>query len=317
MAITFGCVIGQAIWGPTASPDAIKTLGLRAEALGFDSIWIPDHVVIPREAAAKYPYAADGQSPFDPDQDFYEPLSVLNFLAGCTSRVQLGMHVLIVPYREPIFTAKILATIDALSGGRLIVGAGAGWMEEEFQALGLSTFGRRGAVTTEYLRLFKELWTKDDPRFDGEFVKASDFGFRPKPVRKPHPPIWIGGHSHAALRRVAAVGDGWMPIGLRPPTLLTPSDMMVHIDYLKRLLRDAGRSIDSIAISLTAPVMISRTVPTPRPVLQGRPEDIVADLRDYEALGVSNLNINLPGFDIGAQLDAMEQFAREIMPHMA
>src|SRR4051794_34924739 len=121
MSMTFGCVIGQAIWGPTASSDAIRTLAQSAEAVGFQSVWIPDHIVIPRQVKAAYPYAADGQSPFDPAQDFYEPLSVLNFLAGCPRTIRLGMQVLIIPYRPPVLTAKILATIDVLSGGRLML----------------------------------------------------------------------------------------------------------------------------------------------------------------------------------------------------
>jgi alkanesulfonate monooxygenase SsuD/methylene tetrahydromethanopterin reductase-like flavin-dependent oxidoreductase (luciferase family) len=109
------------------------------------------------------------------------------------------MHALIIPYREPIITAKILATLDALSGGRLTLGAGAGWMEEEFAALGLSNFAERGAITNEYLLLFKELWTKENPEFHGKYVKVSDVGFLPKPLQRPHPPIWIGGHSPAGL----------------------------------------------------------------------------------------------------------------------
>jgi probable F420-dependent oxidoreductase len=244
---------------------------------------LADHIVIPRRVQSSYPYAADGASPFDPEQPFYEPLSVLNFLAGCTERIRLGTHVLIVPYRPPVFAAKILATLDALSGGRLIVGAGVGWMSEEFEALGLSTYAQRGAVTDEYLQLFKELWTKNDPEFHGTFVEVSDIGFHPKPVQRPYPPIWIGGHSIPALRRVALLGDGWMPIGL-------------------------------VTISFTAPVVVTKTSSSPRPLLQGRPDEVAADLGKYRAVGVQNFNINLPSFDIGGQAEAMEQFAREVVP---
>ena len=224
MDLTFGCVLSQAAYGPMAGPTAIRTLAQRAETLGFHTIWFADHIVIPRHVKPFYPYEAGGASPFDAAQPFFEPLSVLNFLAGCTERIRLGMHVLIIPYREPVFTAKILATLDALSGGRLTLGAGAGWMGEEFAALGLSNFAERGAVTNEYLLLFKELWTKENPEFHGKYVKVSDIGFLPKPLQRPHPPIWIGGHSLAALRRVALVGDGWMPIALRPPSLLRPPE---------------------------------------------------------------------------------------------
>jgi probable F420-dependent oxidoreductase len=134
--------------------------------------------------------------------------------------VRLGTHVLIIPYRHPMCTAKHLATLDVLSGGRLILGAGVGWMAEEFHALGLPTYAERGVVTNEYLCVFKELWTKEKPEFQGQYTQVSGIGFWPKPVQKPHPPIWIGGHSAAALRWAATLGDDWMPIGLRPQSLL-------------------------------------------------------------------------------------------------
>ena len=124
MSVTFGCVLSQAVFGPTASPEALRTLSQHAERHGFNTVWFADHIVIPRHVQSHYPYAADGASPFAPDLPFYEPLSVLNFLAGCTQTIRLGTHVLIIPYRDPIFTAKILATIDVLSGGRLTLGAG-------------------------------------------------------------------------------------------------------------------------------------------------------------------------------------------------
>jgi probable F420-dependent oxidoreductase len=314
MAATFGCVLSQAIYGPSAGPEAIRTLGQRAEALGYHTLWLADHIVIPQQVQSRYPYAADGASPFDPDQPFYKPLSVLNFLAGCTERIRLGTHVLIVPYRPAVYTAKVLATLDALSGGRLIVGVGTGWMEEEFKALGLSTYAQRGAVTNEYLQVFKELWTKDNPEFQGSYVQFSTIGFHPRPVQQPHPPIWVGGHSGPALRRTALLGDGWMPIGLRPLSLLDPSQMADKIARLRVLLRDHKRAEDEVAISFTAPVVVTTTSPSPRPLLQGRPEDIAADLRQYQALGVQNFNINLPGFDISGQAEAMEQFAREVVP---
>lgn len=314
MALTFGCVLSQAIFGPAAGPVAVRTLAQSAEALGFDTVWLADHIVIPRNVSSPYPYAAGGASPFDPSQPFYEPLSVLNFMAGCTERIRLGTHVLIVPYRQPVYTAKILATLDALSGGRLIVGAGPGWLAEEFAALGLTNFAERGAVTDEYLRLFKELWTKDDPEFHGKYVQVSGIGFQPKPVQRPHPPIWIGGHSGPALRRAARLGDGWMPIGLRPPALLQPPEMGEKIARLRTLLREANRAEDAVTISLTVPFAVTKTPASPRALMHGSPEEIASDLRRYQALGVQNININLPGFAINEQVEAMEQFAREVVP---
>jgi probable F420-dependent oxidoreductase len=317
MPTTFGCVLSSAIFGHTASPEAVRTRALQAEALGFDSIWFADHVVIPRQVASSYPYAAGGASPFDPNLPFYEPISVLNFLAGCTQRVRLGMHVLIIPYRHPILTAKMLATLDVLSGGRLILGAGVGWMAEEFAALGAPRYEERGAVTDEYLRLFKVLWTENDPRFDGKYVQVSDVGFLPKPVQKPHPPIWIGGHTGPALRRTAQLGDGWAPIGLRPPPLLEPTEMAAKIDQLKSLIRQAGRREDAVTLSFTAPISFAHAPSRSRPLLSGSPDEIAADFRQYQVLGVTNFNINFPGTSISEQGEAMERFAQEVMPLIA
>lgn len=238
---------------------------------------------------------------------------MLNFLAGCTQKIRLGTHVLIIPYRDPIFTAKILATIDVLSGGRLTVGAGVGWMEEEFLALGLKTFANRGAVANEYLQMFKELWTKDAPQFQGKFCEVSGIGFQPKPVQKPHPPIWIGGHSLPALRRAARFGDGWMPIGLRPQTLLEPAELEAKIAQLRQFMRQEGRPEAAVTISFTAPVIFSNSNGAVRTPLQGRPDEIAADFQRYRTLGVSNFNINLP-VEVSAQKDVMEQFAKEVMP---
>ncbi len=220
MAVTFGCSLPTR--GPMAGPEALRSLAQRAEDLGYDSVWVSDHIILPRQVGSFYPYAADGVATFRPDEPYYEPLAALNFLAGCTQRVRLGTHVLILPYRNPVLTAKMLATLDVLSGGRVILGAGVGWMEEEFLALGLDTYHQRGAVTDEYIELYKELWTKDEPVFEGKYYQLSGSGFQPKPVQSPHPPIWIGGHTGPAIRRAAKYGDGWMPIGLRPPAILDP-----------------------------------------------------------------------------------------------
>jgi probable F420-dependent oxidoreductase len=314
VTVTFGCILTSAMLGANASPEALRTLAQRAEALGFDSLWVADHVVFPRRVRSLYPYAADGGSPFNPDRPVYEPLSVLNFLAGCTERIRLGTHVLIIPYRQPVLTAKVLATLDVLSGGRLILGAGVGWMEEEFEALGAPAYADRGSVTTEYLWLFKVLWTEEHPEFNGEHIQVADLGFYPKPLQKPHPPIWIGGHSGPALRRVAEVGDGWMPIGLRPPPLLDLAGMEAKVAQLGRLLDQAGRARDGVMISFTAPIRFADDSGASRPLMTGSPEQIAGDLRQYQRLGVRNFNINLPGSSINEQAEAMERFSHEVMP---
>ncbi len=312
MPVTFGCSLPSR--GPMASPEALRSLAQRAEDLTFDSVWVSDHIILPRQVDSFYPYAADGVATFRPDQPYYDPIATLNFLAGCTQTIRLGTHVLIIPYRNPVLTAKMLATLDVLSGGRVTLGVGVGWMEEEFQALGLDTFAQRGAVTNEYLRLFKELWTKEEPEFQGEYYQLSGAGFLPKPVQQPHPPIWIGGHTGPALRRAAELGDGWMPIGLRPPAILEPEEMAAKIARLRTLTRRAGRPEDAVALCFSTTVEFETASGQSRPMMRGRPEQIAADLRQYQDLGVRNFILGFSADSVEGQREAMEQFSREVMP---
>ena len=312
MAITFGCSLPSR--GPMASPEALRSLAQRAEDLSFDSVWVSDHIILPREVESFYPYSADGVATFNAEQPYYDAIAALNFLAGCTHRVRLGTHVLILPYRNPVVTAKMLATLDVLSAGRLILGAGVGWMEEEFQALGLDTFAQRGAVTNEYIRLFKELWTAEHPEFHGEFYNVSGAGFLPKPVQKPHPPVWVGGHTGPAIRRAAELGDGWMPIGLRPPAILEPEELAEKIARLKRLTVRAGRPEDAVELCFSTDITFEPAAGMDRRMMTGRPEQIAADLRLYQDLGVVNFIFSFPADSVDGQREAMEQFSREVMP---
>ena len=314
MPLTFGCNMPSR--GPMSSPEALRALAQRAEDLSYDSIWVSDHIILPRQVESFYPYSPDGVAAFVPDEPYYEPLATLNFLAGCTQRVRLGTHVLIIPYRNPVLTAKMLATLDVLSEGRVILGAGVGWMEEEFLAMGLDTYAKRGAVTDEYLQLFKELWTKDNPEFNGEYYQLSGVGFQPKPVQKPHPPIWIGGHTGPAIRRAAKLGDGWMPIGLRPPAVLEPEEMAVKIAQLRRATVRAGRPEDAVEITFSTGVRFDDSPPQSRQMVSGRPEQIAADLRQYQDLGVKNFILGFQGDSVAAQQENMERFSRQVMPLM-
>ena len=312
MAVTFGCSLPSR--GPMSSPDALRSLAQRAEDLGFDSVWVSDHIVMPRQIDSSYPYTSDGVPVFQPDEAYYEPLAALNFLAGCTQRVRLGTHVLVLPYRNPVLTAKILATLDVLSGGRVILGAGVGWMEEEFLALGLDTYHQRGAVTDEYIQLYKELWTKDQPNFQGKYYQISGSAFEPKPVQKPHPPIWIGGHTGPAIRRAAKYGDGWLPIGLRPPAILEPEEMAEKIARLRSLTVQAGRPEDAVEVTFSTEVRFDNTAGPSRKMMSGIPEQIAADLRQYQDLGVKNFIFILPGESVAGLQESMERFSREVMP---
>ena len=312
MPTTFGTSMPSR--GDMASPANLRTLAQRAESLGFDSAWVSDHIILPRSVDSFYPYAANGVATFRPDEDYYEPLAALNFLAGCTQKIRLGTHVLILPYRNPVLTAKMISTLDVLSEGRFILGAGVGWMEEEFKALGLDTFAQRGAVTDEYIQLFKELWTKDNPEFQGEHYQLSESGFQPKPVQKPHPPIWIGGHTNPAIRRAAKYGDGWMPIGLRPPAILEPEELAEKIARLRRLTMAAGRPEDAVSLCFSTGVTFNDSPGATRRMMSGRAEQIAADLRQYQDLGIRNFILGFPGDSVAAVDEAMEQFSKQVMP---
>ena len=207
---------GAPVSGPLSSPDNLARVAVEGEAMGYDYATISDHVVIPRDIEAKYPYSDTGEFPGRAGGDRHEQLTAVAFIAGKTSRLRLVTSVTVVPHRPAVLQAKMLATIDVLSKGRLVFGIGAGWMREEFEALGVPPLAERGAVTDEYLNAFRELWTKDDPSFEGRYVKFANIRFEPKPVQKPYPPIWVGGESGPALRRTARIGDGWYPIGTNP-----------------------------------------------------------------------------------------------------
>src|SRR5258708_38099933 len=220
--LEIGCMLRTSAYA--ADPEALRGLAQAAEDLGFDSVWLSDHVVIPEHIASSYPYSPDGRFPTPATQPYLEPLAGLGYMAGATRRIRLGTHVLILPYRHPLLTAKMVATLDILSGGRIDLGIGVGWMREEFEALGLEerVFTRRGAATAEQFKILKTVWTEDVASFEGEFYRFDRLGALPHPLQKPYPPIWVGGHSPAALRRTARYGDGSLPSAVSPPPPCPP-----------------------------------------------------------------------------------------------
>ena len=198
--------------GPNAQPGPLARIAQTGDRLGFYCMVAGDHVLVPNQIDSPYPYTVGGEFPTGESGEYFEQLTLLTYLAGVTENIRMVPSVMIVPYRPPILAAKILATLDVLSQGRLILGVGVGWMEEEFEALGTPPFAERGPVTDEYLRAYKELWTSPNPEFDGKYVQFSGIQFLPKPVQKPHPPVWVGGQSRPAIRRAVTLGDGWHPV---------------------------------------------------------------------------------------------------------
>src|SRR5271170_2489152 len=233
--------------GPLAEPDALTRIAVEGEAMGFDYLAFSDHIVIPTDIQARYPYSETGEFPQGARGGRHEQLTVIAFIAAKTSRLRLVTSVMVVPHRPAVLAAKILSTIDVLSKGRLTVVIGAGWLLEEFEAIGAPAFAERGAVTDEYLQAFRELWTKDEPNFAGRHTRFSGIVFAPKPAQTPHPPIWVGGESGPALRRAARLGDAWYPIGSNNRHLLdTLPRYRAGVARLRRFTSEAGRDPGSV-----------------------------------------------------------------------
>lgn len=280
--------------GPLATREGLLRAARRAEELGFHSLWVSDHVVIPREIRTRYPGRPDGRFPLPPEMPFLEPLSTLDFVAAATQRIRLGTSILVVTMRNPVVTAKQLATLDHLSGGRLIFGAGAGWMSEEFEALNVP-FEKHGPRLTEYLQVILRCWTEDEPSFQGRFYSLPSVGFYPKPAQKPHPPIWVGGWAEGALRRAARLGDGWHAGG--PPQVLAQGFARV-----KALAREYGRDPDRLTLSVRIDDAAARW----------EPQRQIELLRAYREAGASHVLLTFPARTLDEWEGAMERFLGEV-----
>jgi probable F420-dependent oxidoreductase len=275
--------------GALADPAALTDVARLAEDLGYHSVFVADHVVMPRRLASKYPYTRDGGFPYDPDLDWLDPLVALGYLAGRTTRIRIGTSVTVLPMRHPIVTAKQIATADRLSGGRVIFGVGAGWMAEEFELLGAS-FADRGRRMDEYLALVKALWTERNPTFAGRYFNVSDCAVTPKPVQQPHVPVWIGGDSPAALRRAATFGDAWHSAGT------SLAELPGKLARLDTALVAAGRDRKGFTVS---------AFPTDRFTL-----DLV---RQFAAHGVDHVMAPVFSLDAAKVRQRLEQVAKDVI----
>jgi probable F420-dependent oxidoreductase len=305
--------------GPLATPDAIKTLARRAEELGYAHFSTSDHLVVPRSIDSRYPYSASGNWPGAASGDCFDLLTLLAYLAALTTRPRLITAVAVVPYRGAVHTAKIAATIDVLSAGRMVLGVGAGWMKEEFEALNAPPFEERGKVTDEWLQAFKTLWTEDAPRFDGRHVSFADIAFAPKPVQQPHPPIWVGGESPPALRRAVRHGDAWFPIGNNPRHPLdTVARFKAGVERLHQLAEQHGRDPKSVGIAFYSgwynETKTLQLDDGQRHIMSGPPAQIAEDIAALEELGVSDLVLSLQRDTLEGSLASMEHFMSETRP---
>ena len=300
--------------GPLAKRDPILKIASHAENIGFDSMVAGDHVIAPINPESQYPYSVGSEVPWDSSGEHLEMIAELAFLAGVTRNAKLVTSVMIVPHRNPVLTAKMLSTIDVLSGGRLVVGVGVGWLEEEFESLNTPPFNRRGKVTDEYISIFKKLWSEEEPSYDGVFYSFKPLQFSPKPIQKPGPPIWVGGQSRAAIRRVVKMADAWHPVGANPASPLEPSEMSVEIDYMDAYCEKIGRNRSEISIVLKAPVYDKEnSFGGNRRRFSGNPEQIVADIKEYENLGVSHIVLDTRSSDLNKSLEKMDWLSEEVM----
>ncbi len=283
------------------APAELREIVRRAEALGYDSVWVTDHIIMPRSANVIY------------RENMLDPLSLLGFLAAETERVSIGTSVIILPYRHPVVVAKMIATADQLSEGRVIFGAAAGWNEGEFEALG-RPYAERAEMTDEHLRLMRALWTNDVLSFEGKYTRFADMAVSPRPFQRPHPPVWIGGNAKSSRRRAAELGEGWHPAGL------TPEEVGRGAADLKALWEENNREGEP-AVSLRAFVSIDGVsdeaykFPPRRPTtLKGSAGRIADLIGEYGRAGVGHIVLDMGAHSHAAHLAAMEVFANEVRP---
>ncbi len=281
-------------WGVQDVRDVV-TLGQQAEQLGFDSIWTMDHLLnigFVRDRLDNKPY--------------FHPLGILSFLAAKTTTITLGTSVMVLPYHNPIELAKYSATLDQLSGGRFILGVGAGGTREESDALGLD-FHRRGAIANEMMRVMRELWTSDMPAFSGANWRFDNLRFSPKPVQRPLP-MWVGGASPGAMKRAATLGDGWHPNGL------SPENYRAGAEQIKAMAASAGRDPDQIYLSVRVNIRLNPPADVTPSRFDGSSGDMVNALGDYARVGVEHVVLAPDSGDPALVLDKMEHIARDVIP---
>ena len=290
--------------GFEASPEAIVAAARKAEETGFDAVFVNDHIVVGDDArSASW-------------TNVYDPFVAMSFIAAHTGRIGVGVSVLIMPYRNPVATAKALATLDRMSDGRLTIGVGVGWNEAEFTALGVP-FHERGARTNEYLRLWQACWAPGKVSFTGKFAAFTEMHVNPKPAQQPHPPIWLGGTSDAALRRAARFGAVWQP------TPLPIGQLVERQAMLRKACLEIGRGPIPTRMSFRVEFStITGNAPPAgkeRPTGHGTPAEVAADLLRYrEAAGLDAFQINFHGnHDLGQLLQSMECFMAEVKPKVA
>lgn len=299
------------ISGRATGPDTLREAAQSAEQQGFDTVWSADRVVTPWEIRTPYPYAESGQFIVPPDRPFLDSFTCLAYLAGCTQTITLGISVLVLPYRHPLYWARVAASIERLAGGRLTLGVGVGWMEEEFAALGVP-FKQRGAMTDEQLQILDLLWTREHTSFHGQHYSFDDVAFYPKPIQQPRMPLWVGGEGAAAQRRAGRYGDAWFPYFVN----VTPAELRAGYENARREAEAAGRNADAVLLTCCRPIEVTREpVAQDERVLRGSPEQLVEALATYREIGVEHLALQFMVPRWPDRVEQIERFASEVLPH--
>ena len=300
------------ISGRATGPDTLMEAARSAEAQGFDAVWSADRVVTPWQIHTPYPYSENHEFIVPPDRPFLDSLTCLAFLAGCTEKITLGISVLVLPYRHPLYWTRVAVSIERLSKGRLIMGVGVGWMEEEFAAQGVS-FKDRGRMTDEQLQIVSRLWSEEHISFQGQHYQFEDIAFYPKPIQQPRIPIWVGGEGLSAQRRAGRYGDAWFPYFVT----ITPAELRAGYATAQRIATEAGRNPAQVRLACCRPIEVTQTpVPQDESVLRGTPEQLVEALKGYQQIGVDHLALQFMVPRWPERVEQIERFAREVMPHL-
>ena len=303
--------------GPMATPAIMADVARLGESLGFDYLTMTDHIALPDTSTPGYPYSETGEfySP-DPGKRF-EQLTATAWVAAKTEKIRLVLAVMVVPHRPAVVTSKMLTTIDVLSGGRLVVGIGAGWLKPEIEAVATTPFAERGKVTDEYIDAFKAMWTQDRPVFHGKYTNIEGLLVDPKPVQKPHPPIWVGGESGPSMRRAARVGDAWYPIGTNQANMLdTLPRLEAGIARLRKLTADAGRDPNAVGVVYRVKRFAYAAPPATdgnRRLFTGTLADTISDAKALKAMGVTAIDFDFEGHDAEKSIAAMKSFRGDVM----
>lgn len=279
------------------NPMTVVALAQRAEDLGYDSVWTMDHLFNAGAIAQRLD-----------DSPYYHPMSILTYAAAKTERVTLGTSVTVLPYHHPVELAKYAATLDHLSNGRLVLGVGAGLVEEEFDALGIP-FAERGPRTTEAMLAMKALWTQPYPSFEGRYWRFSGLAFSPRPLQQPHIPLWVGGGSRPAMRRAATVGDGWHP------SAIPPEKCAGQIAATRELARQAGR--DPAALVMSMRIGVARDAASTKPdQVSSDPASLHRTLTGYRDAGLDHAVLALDWGDADELAAMMARTARDVLPDL-